>query len=134
MNSSRMQKWYLFRRRAIFGFLNFDAKNSGWKRLGDGGRGAPQLRSDGPCSLDQRAFSDRNVFHHGPFLLAFLPGQKYPLWRCKSVTLQQPEGTGLVAERSACGMRGCGRRQRCWRRMGARAREGEARSVSSLDA
>ena len=56
MNSSRMQKWYLFRRRAIFGFLNFDAKNSGWKRLGDGGRGAPQLRSDGPCPLDQRPF------------------------------------------------------------------------------
>ena len=68
------------------------------------------------------------------FLLAIFPGQKYPLWWCKSVTLQQPEGTGLVAERSACGMRGCGRRQR----MGARAREGGgslcelARRVNSL--
>ena len=130
MNSSRISGTYSG---AIFGFLNFDAKNSGWKSLGDGGRGAPQLRGDGPCSLDQMAFSDRNVFHRGPFLLASFPGQKYPLWWCKSVTLQQPEGTGLVAERSACGMRGCGRRAAAVLAADGGARGGrKARSVSSL--
>ena len=46
MNSSRMQKWYFF-----FDFLNFDAKNSGWKSLRDGGRVKR-------WSLDQRTFAD----------------------------------------------------------------------------